>query len=160
MELVVNVLGRGVTVAGSASVRFLLGCGVALLEEVDARMADLSELKDCLGLEADWRWAGRMRLDETEFVMFVMLLRGGSTWAALGLGVARLGSFSPSGVACLEAAFAMAVVQSRGCGCVRGGERAARCNGREACELAESADQNTVVWVTSTMNSRVKVRWW
>ncbi len=99
-----KVLGRGVTVAGSASVRFLLGCGVALEEVL---IVDLSESDGGLGLVADCMCRGRMRLEETELVMLVMLVREGRSCAGFARGVARIGSFSASGVACLAAAFAM-----------------------------------------------------
>lgn len=84
-------------------------------------------------MEADWRWAGRMRFDETELVMFVMLLRVDRSCADLGLGVAKLGSFSPSGVAYLEAALAMAGQSCRS-GWVRGCMSAVRFRNGKALE--------------------------
>ena len=76
-----KVFGRGVMVAGSASVRFLLGCGVAL-EAIESRIACLG-LRESegtrFGFEADWRCGGRMRLEETELVMLVMLPRDEET---------------------------------------------------------------------------------
>lgn len=41
-------------------------------------------------------------MEETELVMFVMLARDGKRTTGLARGMAREGSFSPSGVACVE----------------------------------------------------------
>lgn len=101
-----KALGRGVTVAGSASVRLRLGCGVAL-EAREERTADLIESEERFGMAADCRWGGRIRFEESELVMLFMLVREGRRCMDLGLGVARPESFSPSGVACLEAALTM-----------------------------------------------------
>jgi hypothetical protein len=49
-----------------------------------------------------------MRLEAAELVILLMLSLDGRGWATLaGRRVARLGSFSPSGVACLEDCFGM-----------------------------------------------------
>lgn len=77
-------------------------------EALESRILDLRE-SDALrfDLELACMCDGRMRLAVTELVMLVMLSREPRSCAGLARGVARLLSFSSSGVACLDDGFAM-----------------------------------------------------
>ena len=61
-----------------------------------------------MGLGLVWRWAGKMRLELRELAMLIMLSRELRSCAdGFARGVAKLASFSPSGVAFLYADPAM-----------------------------------------------------